>query len=58
MKFQGKLISKDNQILIINVESFDIWEAEKKILKIFENRYLEYHSYGYELSHINTIEYK
>jgi len=55
MKYQGKLLSKENQTLLITVNASTILEAEEKIYKIFEERYQDYHFYRYELLRIDTI---
>jgi len=55
MKYQGKLISKDKQVLLIKVQSSDIFEAEKKILKRLEEM-VDYIQYDYRLEHITSVK--
>lgn len=54
MKYVGKLRSKDKHELLIHVESTNIFEAEKKILKIFDTEFKSYDAYGYQLINVTS----
>ena len=51
--YQGKFISKDKQVLLINTRANDIFEAERKILDKFDTM-VDYHSFDYNLVEVNS----
>jgi len=53
--YEATFVSKNGQTLLIRVHAYNVCDAEKKALKLFDTKYLEYHYYEYELFRVRSL---